>query len=113
MKTTWVGVTLTVLALAACDKPDPNKKESVGSNPLNAPTDYLGAAAKAKKFSEKNIELASLKQAVQQFYAGEGRYPKDLQEAVKEGYLTKIPPAPVGMKITYEASTGEVKIVAE
>ena len=81
-----------------------------GNNPLTAPTDYLGALAKGKKSSEKTIELVSLKQAVQLFYAQEGRYPKDLQELVTEKYLGSIPPPPAGMKMSYDAKTGDVKI---
>ncbi len=102
-----------VLAVAACEKKTETKAEKPGSNPLNAPTDYLGAVAQAKKYSEKNIELVALRQNVQQFYAMEGRYPADLQELVKEKYLGSIPRPPYGMKITYDPKTGDVKIVAD
>lgn len=91
----------------------PTAATAPGNNPLNAPTDYLGGLAQAKKNSEKTIELVSLKKAVDQFYAQEGRYPKDLQELVKEKYLGSLPPAPVGMKIEYDAKSGEVKILPQ
>ena len=78
---------------------------------LTAPVDYLGAVAKAKKSAEKTVETVSLNQAIQQFSAAEGRYPKDLNELVTEKYLPKLPDPPYGMKIVYDAAKGEVKVV--
>jgi hypothetical protein len=108
---------LSGLALSGCGKKEEkttasstNENNSSG-NPLTAPVDYLGAVAKAKKSSEKTIETVSLNQAVQQFSAAEGRYPKDLNELVTEKYLPKLPEPPYGMKILYDAAKGEVKIV--
>ena len=90
-----------------------NAAAAPGSNPLNAPADYLGGMVKAKKTAEKTVDTASLNKAVQLFYATEGRYPKDLNELVTTKYLPLIPEAPSGMKITYNASSGEVKVVAK
>ena len=87
-----------------------NDSNSSG-NPLTAPVDYLGAVAKAKKSAEKTVETVSLNQAIQQFGVAEGRYPKDLNELVTEKYLPKLPDAPYGMKIVYDAAKGEVKVV--
>jgi hypothetical protein len=107
------------LMLTGCGKKDPappsqpTNAPKLGENPLNAPTDYLSALAKAKKNSEKTVELASLKQAVQLFYAQEDRYPKDLQELVTLKYLGALPPPPAGMQFTYNAANGEVGIVAK
>jgi hypothetical protein len=105
------------LALSGCGKQEStstasatNENNSSG-NPLTAPVDYLGAVAKAKKSSEKTIETVSLNQAVQQFSAAEGRYPKDLNELVTEKYLPKLPEPPYGMKIVYDAASGQVKVV--
>jgi hypothetical protein len=67
--------------------------------------------AKAKKASEKTIDTASLNQAVQLFQASEGRLPKDLNELVTEKYLPRLPDAPYGMQIVYDASTGQVKVL--
>ena len=89
----------------------PTNATKVGENPLNAPTDYLGAMAKAKKTAEKTVELASLKQAVQLFYGQEDRFPKDLQELVTMKYLGALPPPPAGMKFTYNPANGEVGLV--
>jgi len=105
------------LALVGCGKKESqssasstNENNSSG-NPLTAPVDYLGAVAKAKKSAEKTVETVSLNQAIQQFSVAEGRYPKDLNELVTEKYLTKLPDAPYGMKIVYDAAKGEVKVV--
>jgi Tfp pilus assembly protein PilF len=81
-------------------------------NPLTAPVDYLGAVSQAKKYSEKQIDLAYLNQAIQQFNAAESRYPKDLNELMPN-YIGKIPQAPYGSKIVYDAGSGTVKVVKQ
>ena len=104
--------------LAGCGK----KKEPVptatnaetrydSGNPLTAPADYVGAVVQAKKYSEKQIDLAYVNQAIQQFQAGEGRLPKSLDELVEEHYLGKVPDAPFGYQINYDPATGIVKVV--
>ena len=67
----------------------------------------------AKKYSEKQIDLAYVNQAIQQFQAGEGRLPQDLNEMVAEHYLGKIPDAPYGYKIVYDATNGTVSVVKQ
>ena len=108
---------LAGLALSGCGKKEAkstaastNESYSTG-NPVTAPVDYLGAVAKDKKSAEKTVETVSLNQAVQQFSVAEGRYPKDLDELVAEKYLPRLPDPPYGMKFTYDAKTGEVKVV--
>lgn len=100
--------------LTACgggDKPADAKKDAPGQNPLNAPTDYLGALAKGKKKSEATVVNLQVGPAIQQFNAAEGRFPKSLQEMVDQGYLTALPTAPRGMKTDYNPETGEFKVV--
>ena len=82
-------------------------------NPLSAPVDYLGTLAKGKQSSEKTIELVSLNSAIQQFYAAEGRFPKDLNELVTEKYLPRIPAPPYGLKYDYNAGEGKLKIIPQ
>ncbi len=114
-------VTVASVAWVGCGKePSPPAKSTnttanstTSGNPITAPVDYLGAVAKAKKSSEKTIELVSINQAIQMFQAQEGRFPKDLNELVTQKYLPKLPEAPYGMKIVYDADRGEVKIVAK
>ena len=67
--------------------------------------------AAAAYIAEKTIDTVALNQAVQQFNVTEGRYPKDLNELVTEKYLPRLPEAPYGMKIVYDANTGTVKVV--
>ena len=97
-------------------KPAASKSESSsassGGNPLTAPVDYLSTVAKAQKSATKSLTATGLDQAVKLFYAQEGRFPKDLKELVP-GYLGSIPPAPQGMKYSYEADSGTVKIVPQ
>ncbi len=89
-----------------------NQSAAIG-NPLTAPVDYLGAVAAAKKSSEKTIDTAYLNQAIQLFHTAEGRYPKDLNELAAEQYIGRVPDAPYGMKIVYDATRGEVRVVPQ
>jgi hypothetical protein len=84
---------------------------SSGSSPLSAPADYVGALGKAKQTAEKTADTATLNQAIQMFNVDKGRYPKDLNELVTEKFIPKIPAAPYGMKLDYDATTGKVKAV--
>lgn len=112
---------LTVLAAAVllggwgCGQKNPEPKTPAtnaasSGNPLTAPVDYLGAAAQAKRVSEKTVDLAALRQAIQLFYAQEDRYPRDLQELVNEKYLGALPPPPAGMQFKYNPANGEVSL---
>jgi hypothetical protein len=82
-------------------------------NPLTAPVDYLGAVGEAKQRSIKTIDTASLTKAVQMFEVSEGRLPKDLNELVTLKYIARIPEAPYGQKIVYNASNGQVSVVPQ
>lgn len=116
MKTPFIAVIISALALAGCGQKDQSEapkptNAAASGNPITAPVDYLGAIAKAKKSSEKTIDTVSLNKSIQLFQVSEGRFPKDLDELVTEKYLTKLPEAPYGMKIVYDATKGEVKVV--
>ena len=107
-------VFLLVLVLAGCSKPETTAtatNQSASGNPLTAPVDYLGAVAKAKKFSEKTIDVTSINQAIQLFYAQEDRFPQDLNELVSKHYIAAIPAAPTGIQWAYNRQTGEIKAV--
>jgi len=80
-------------------------------NPITAPVDYLGAAAKAKQSAQKTVANVGISQAIKQFYTEEGRFPKDLNELVSKQYLPNIPSPPVGMKYDYNPTTGDFKVV--
>jgi hypothetical protein len=117
MRQLFLCSALGLLVVAGCtkkdEKPLTQPTNAASGNPLTAPADYLGAVGRAKTVSEKVIDTTSLNQAVQLFYAGEGRYPRDLKELVDEQYLPKIPEPPRGMKIVYDAARGQVRIVPQ
>ncbi len=96
---------LTVIIYAGCgdDK----------SNPVTAPVDYIGTAVKQQQSAVKTIDTTALNQAVQLFNVQEGRYPKDLNELVQKKYIGKLPDAPVGMKLAYDANEGKVSVVKQ
>jgi hypothetical protein len=107
-------VLAVVAAGSGCGKKEEPKKPAEGTssgNPLTAPVDYLGAVGKAKTTVTKNLDLANVAQAVKMFEAAEERLPKSLSELVEKGYLPKLPVAPQGQKLSYDANTGQVKLV--
>ena len=87
-----------------------------GTNSVNTATNGFGGYVKgmgeAQRNADKTIDVSSITKAIQLFYVQEGRYPKDLQELVPN-YMPKIPDAPYGYKIDYDAANGKVKVVKE
>ena len=119
MKTLLCSLLAVGLVVTGCGKKE-NKavaKETnapaATGNPITAPVDYLGAVAKAKKVSEKTIDMAYINQAIQQFNAMEERYPTDLREMVTKGYLRSVPEPPYGMRFIYDAKTGQFRVVRQ
>jgi hypothetical protein len=106
------------LALLGCgeqsDKPGQATNAAAGgSSPLNAPADYVGALGKAQQTAVKTVDTTSLNQAIQMFNVENGRNPKDLNELVEKKVIPKLPDAPRGMKLDYDAAAGKVKVVKE
>jgi hypothetical protein len=124
MKTCVLLLTVGAMFLAGCGGTSSTPAQGTNSvatnadanyntgNPLTAPVDYLGAVGQAQKYAIKQIDLAYLNQAIQQFNAAEGRYPKDLNELVPN-YVGKMPQAPYGYKIVYDAASGTVTVVRQ
>ena len=123
MNTRWIIAIALTTTLVGCggssgnakknnEKKKPKEEETVSddSNPLLAPVNYVGAVGKAKKVSEKKINLANIQNAIKQFQAVEGRFPKSLSELVKEGYYSKIPAPPRGMRYVYNPKNGQVGV---
>lgn len=102
------------LVLAGCSKkaqaPPPPAPTVVSAAPAPAPASggYIGGMMKGEQLAVKTADLSSLNQAVQLFNVQEGRNPKDLDELVSTHYIGKLPAAPVGMKLVYDATTGKV-----
>ena len=84
-----------------------------GSSPLNAPADYVGALGKAQQTAVKTVDTTSLNQAIQMFNVDQGHNPKDLNELVEKKFIPKLPEAPRGMKLDYDAAAGKVKVVPQ
>ncbi len=102
------------LLFAGCKKEEaspPKSSTAPGGNPLTAPVDYLGAAARAKQNAAKIVSSAGLDKTIQLYYANEGRYPKDLNELIRPDYLNAIPPPPTGMQYSYNPTNGVVRLV--
>jgi hypothetical protein len=116
----YLFIPALVIFLAGCGDDNSQKTAQAtnaapnynSGNPLTAAPDYLGAVGQAQKFSEKQIDLAYVNEAIQQFNAAEGHYPKDLQEMIPN-YLGKMPQAPYGYKIVYDPDAGTIKVVKQ
>ena len=117
MKNLFYLCLMVGMSLAGCgkkvDTPAQTTNSTTSGNPLTAPVDYLGAISKAQKTAVKTIDTAALNQAIQLFNAQEGRNPKNLKELVEKKYIGEIPAAPYGMKIVYDDSSGQVKVVKQ
>ena len=97
-----------------CSKKETAKPETSSSgNPITAPVDYLGAAAKGKRTAEQTIETAGLQKTIDLFQAQEGRLPRNVDDLVGPNYLSKLPAPPAGMKFDYSPATGQLKIVPQ
>ena len=86
------------------------------TNSVNTATNgfggYVKSLGEAQRTADKTIDVTSINQEIQLFNVQEGRNPKNLQELVPN-YMAKIPDAPNGYKIIYDAAKGEVKVVQQ
>ena len=87
-----------------------------GTNSVNTATNgfggYVKSLGEAQKAADKTIDVTSINQEIQLFNVQEGRNPKTLQELVPN-FMAKIPDAPSGYKIIYDAAKGEVNVVQQ
>ena len=109
----FLGLVYAALLLNGCGKSNSASDGTNGGSLVTAPVDYLNTAGKQERAMEATIDTVSLNQAIQQFYAGEGRFPKDLEELVTKKYIGKLPIPPHGKKLSYDAEKGELKVVNE
>lgn len=89
-----------------------NAPQTSGAASSSATPNVGGVLGQVQNFSQKHIDLAQVNQAIQQFNAAEGRYPKDLQELVPN-YLESVPTPLAGYKLNYDPSTGKVEVVQQ
>ena len=119
MKSPFCLALLFVISLAGCGKKEATttakqtNESPSAANPITAPVDYLGAVGRARKFAGKTVDLAALNQAIQLFHASEDRFPNDLNELVSKGYLPRLPAPPPGMRIAYNPSRGEIRLLKQ
>ena len=108
------AVAINLLLTGCGQKSNPtqasNTNTSAGS-PLTAPVDYLSAIAKAQQSAVKTIDTTSINKAIQLFNVDRGRNPKDLNELVQEKYIPQLPATPYGTMLSYDANSGEIKVV--
>jgi len=107
MKAFFLILAAAGLLLAGCDNSKYGSYQDTKKE-----LDYGNTLVNAKKTADKTIDVAALNQEVQLFNVQEGRYPKTLEE-LTPAYISKIPPAPLGYKIEYDAVKGEVKVVKQ
>src|SRR5436190_17461766 len=117
MRTSFLVLSTAGFVLLGCSdssKTPPKQNSSTSSgNPLTAPVDYLGAVSKAQKQSVATVDAVGINQAIQMFYANEGRFPKSLKELVSPDYLPRLPAPPAGTKFDYDPVTGRFNIVPQ
>jgi ABC-type glycerol-3-phosphate transport system substrate-binding protein len=120
MKLELIPIVAVAALLAGCGQKESSSASAATNaepnyntgNPITAPVDYLGAVGQAQKHAEKVIDVSYINQDIQMFQASEGRLPKNLEELVPN-YLAKIPAAPYGYKIVYDATKGTVSVVKQ
>ena len=96
-----------VTMLAGCGNNSGSQPQAV--NPADVTNNVL---VNAKRTADKTIDTAALNQQIQLFNVQEGRFPKDLSELVPK-YIGKLPEAPLGYKLSYDATKGEVSVVRQ
>lgn len=104
------------LVLAGCGKDEKTSTTTTTVTTVNntppppapAGNGYVGTMVKTQQAAIKTVDVTSLNEEVQLFNVQEGRFPKDLNELVTKEYIGKLPPAPAGMKLVYDAVQGKV-----
>ena len=109
----FLGLACATMLLNGCGKSNSAADGTNSGSLVTAPLDYINSAGKQERAAEATIDTVGLNQAIQQFYAGEGRFPKDLDELVTKKYITAVPIPPHGKKLSYDADKGELKVVNE
>jgi hypothetical protein len=92
--------------LAGCDGSSSSQPQTTNPADINNPL------VNAKRTADKTIDVSFVNQAIQLFNVQEGRLPKTLDELVPK-YVAKLPDAPLGYKLSYDAKKGEVSVVRQ
>ncbi len=106
------GVLLGCSKESVSNAPPPGLGTS-SATPAPPPPGYLGTVANAPSKALKVLDVATLNQAIQMFRVQEDRYPTNLEELTVTGLINRMPEVPRGMKLEYDATTGQVAMVSE
>ena len=107
------------LVVTGCGKKDNSSTTSTTVTSANnaqtppAANNYGSTLVNAQQAAVKTVDVVSLNQAVQLFNVQEGRFPTNLDELVSKQYIGKLPAAPNGMKLVYDATQGKVTTVRQ
>lgn len=108
---------IAILAAGCGEKREP--ASSTGELSKEAPAaakiveDYAKTLSTAPKRAAITVDLVSVKKAVDQFQAMEGRLPASIKELIAERYLLQVPVVPNGMRLQYDPKTGAVAVVPQ
>lgn len=87
-----------------------------GTNSVSTATNgfggYVKSLGEAQRTADKTIDVTSINQEIQLFNVQEGRNPKTLAELTPK-YVAQLPTPPLGYKLNYDATKGEVTVVRE
>ena len=87
-------------------------ESSAPQTPVNPADVTNNVLVNAKRTADKTIDVSFVNQAIQLFNVQEGRLPKTLAELTPK-YVAKLPDAPLGYKLAYDAKKGEASVVRE
>lgn len=96
-----------MILLAGCGDHSSSQPQTI--NPADVTNNTL---VNAKRIADKTIDVSFVNQAIQLFNVQEGRLPKTLTELTPK-YVAKLPDAPLGYKLSYDAVKGEASVVRE
>ena len=100
----------TILLAGCGDKSSSSSNtQTQAVNPADITNNVL---VNSKRTADKTIDVSYLNQAIQLFNVQEGRYPKTLDELTPK-YVAQLPTPPLGYKLNYDATKGEVTVVRE
>jgi hypothetical protein len=97
-----------LVLLSGCDGGS-SSSQPESTNPADITNNTL---VNSKRTADKTLDVSYINQAIQLYNVQEGRLPKTLDELVPK-YIAKIPDAPLGYKVTYDAQKGEASVVRE
>ncbi len=103
---------LVVMLLTGCGRPPSDGASTAGptQHPAMAPLDYLSVQGQGKRRAENVIALVQVQKAIQEFQATENRWPTDLEELVRAGFLASVPGVPAGQRFDYDPAAGAVRM---